>query len=105
MRRSDLRSDLIRSAFHRVPAVQQARIYLYGGCYEFRRISGSNNLSMHAYGAAIDLDPERNGRGKPYNASAGMIPMEVVNIFKSEGWKWGGNFKTIPDCMHFQATS
>ena len=88
-----------------VAAVQDARMHLYGGCYEFRRIGGSHTLSMHAYGAGIDLDPERNPRGKAYQAGIGMIPMEVVDIFKAEGWKWGGDFRAIPDCMHFQATS
>lgn len=76
----------------------------FGGVYEFRRVSGSSKLSLHAYGAAIDLDPERNGRGKPYDGGINMIPQGVVEIFKAEGWKWGGDFK-YPDCMHFEATS
>jgi hypothetical protein len=34
-----------------------------------------------------------------------MMPRAVVDIFEAQGWKWGGNFSTKPDCMHFQATS
>ena len=32
-----------------------------------------------------------------------MISPVVVDIFKAEGWKWGGDF-TNPDAMHFEAT-
>ena len=83
---------------------EETGINRFGGVYEFRRVSGSSKLSLHAYGAAIDLDPERNGRGKPYDGGINMIPQGVVEIFKAEGWKWGGDFKN-PDCMHFEATS
>ena len=85
--------------------VKKARMHLYGGCYEFRNIGGSDQLSVHSFGAAIDLDPKNNARGLPYKPNAGMMPQAVVEIFKAQGWKWGGNFSTTPDCMHFQATS
>lgn len=74
--------------------IKKARMHLYGGCYEFRNIGGSHKLSMHSYGAAIDLDPENNPRGKPYQPEAGMMPQAVIDIFKAQGWKWGGNFST-----------
>lgn len=80
------------------------RVDLFGGVYEFRRVSGSAKLSLHAYGAAIDLDPEMNGRGIPYAAGEKMISPVVVDIFRSENWKWGGDFIN-PDCMHFEATT
>ena len=85
--------------------VRKARMHLYGGCYDFRNIAGSDTLSLHSYGAAIDLDPKNNGRGIEYQDGIGMMPRAVVDIFEAQGWKWGGNFSTTPDCMHFQATS
>lgn len=88
-----------------VDSVRSARMQLYGGAYNYRRISGSANLSLHAYGAAIDLDPEHNPLGRAWAPDAGMMPQEVVQIFADQGWKWGGNFHSRPDCMHFQATS
>ncbi len=88
-----------------VKMVRESRLDLFGGCYQFRRISGSTRLSLHAYGAAIDLDPERNPLGKPYSEQEGMIPLVVVSFFEDEGWMWGGRFNNRPDCMHFQATS
>ena len=73
--------EAILAHYGSLPAVQQARMHLYGGCYEFRRISGSNKLSTHSYGAGIDLDPEKNALGKPYNTpqfffgTAGFLPI------------------------------
>jgi hypothetical protein len=88
-----------------IERVRGARMHLFGGVYNFRRISGSANLSTHAYGAGIDLDPDNNPLGKEWAPDSGMIPMEVVEIFEREGWKWGGRFRNRKDCMHFQATS
>ena len=88
-----------------VAAVHAARMHLYGGVYNFRRISGSAQLSLHSYGAAIDLDPTNNPLGKPWQADTGMMPLPVVTLFEAAGWKWGGRFQHRKDCMHFQATA
>ena len=76
--------------------------HLFGGTYNYRPRRGGHALSTHAWGAAIDLDPERNALGRPYLEGAGMMPAKVISIFDDEGWRWGGTFST-PDCMHFQA--
>lgn len=75
-----------------------------GGVYNFRQMRGSNKLSVHSYGAAIDLSPEMNGLGVPYDARNNMMPFAVRDIFHKHGWKWGGTWKR-PDAMHFEATS
>jgi hypothetical protein len=89
-------------AYGSVEAVSEARLDRIGGCYEFRRASGTNRLSPHAFGAAVDLDPEVNLLGKPWEPDAQMIPQRVVRIFAEEGWNWGGNLDP-PHCAHFQA--
>jgi hypothetical protein len=80
-------------------------MHLTGGVYNFRQISGSARLSLHSYGAAIDLDPAGNPLGRAWLADAGMMPLPVVAIFEAAEWKWGGRFKSRKDCMHFQATA
>lgn len=87
-----------------IARIRSARMHLYGGVYNYRKIAGSGNLSTHAYGAGIDLDPAHNALGTPWKPDCGMMPQEVVAIFEGEGWKWGGRFKNRKDCMHFQAT-
>lgn len=74
---------------------------IFGGSFNFRLMRGLNTLSIHSYGAAIDLDPARNGLGNP-SGHFSQCP-EVVKAFKDEGWEWGGDWPTRHDFMHFQA--
>jgi len=74
-----------------------------GGGYHFRTVRSGVRLSTHAFGAAIDLAPERNGLNRPWDEYKNMMPQAVVLFFKEEGWVWGGDFVKRPDCMHFQA--
>lgn len=39
---------------------RRLRLDRFGGCYNFRPMRGGTSLSTHAWGAAVDLDPERN---------------------------------------------
>ncbi|WP_342358522.1 M15 family metallopeptidase [Terrarubrum flagellatum] len=83
-------------------AIEQARMHLCGGAFNFRLKRGGSTLSIHSWGAAIDLDPERNAFGRRYRTSLGMMPQPVVELFAAEGWEWGGLWSK-PDAMHFQA--
>lgn len=91
--------------FGSVEEVRRARMHLFGGCFNFRRITGGSRLSDHAWGVAIDIDPAKNAFGVKHDESKGMMPRAVVRIFEEEGWRWGGRFRRNPDCMHFQATA
>ena len=100
-------SNVLEKIFEAYGSLAEVRHYgmdRFGGAYNYRRISGSSKLSLHAYGAAIDLDPEHNPLGPAWRAGAGMMPMLVVELFEEAGWKWGGRFEGRKDCMHFQAT-
>lgn len=85
-------------------ALEAARMHLFGGAYNFRLKRGGASLSNHSWGAAIDLDPERNGFGVRWRPNAGMMPPEVVEIFAAHGWAWGGRWSK-PDGMHFEAVN
>ena len=74
----------------------------FGGCYNYRLKRGGTSLSCHAYGAAVDLDPGRNGHHDTTPNFTKDHP--VVLAFKAEGWIWGGDWAGASvDAMHFQA--
>lgn len=75
-----------------------AQVRTYGGCFNFRSKRTSGKLSTHSWGIAVDLNPETNLQG-----SKGKMHPDVVEIFRSFGFKWGGDWpdKTM-DPMHFQ---
>ena len=69
----------------------------FGGCYNWRTQRKSKNLSRHSWGIAIDIDVNDN----PMNTK-GIMPQKTIDIFKSYGFLWGGNFRTRKDPMHFE---
>jgi hypothetical protein len=71
-------------------------LYHYDGCYNPRFIAGTNTLSNHAFGLAIDLNAAQNQRG-----TVGQMNPEVVAIFKYWGFAWGGDWH-YTDPMHFE---
>jgi D-alanyl-D-alanine carboxypeptidase len=90
------------AAGHRQEIIDLWGVSTYGGGYNYRLMRGGNQLSMHSYGCAIDLDPGRNGLGDttPHFEN---LPM-VVDAFEKEGWIWGGRWGgRYCDGMHFQA--
>lgn len=73
-----------------------------GGGYNFRLMRGGANLSIHSWGAALDLAPELNPLGAEYGSRPNMLPMKAVEAFRAQGWEWGGLWHR-PDPMHVQA--
>ena len=85
-----------------------------------RVVAGTNTLSLHAYGAAIDLNPVQNpfvkmaggkreaspAEGKPYldrNAAKPGTAESVVELFADNGFSiWGGDWHDPIDYQHFQ---
>lgn len=74
----------------------------YAGVYNNRAMRGGSTPSLHARGAAIDLDPDTNGNHVSWPVKATM-PFEVMEAFAREGWVAAGAFWGR-DAMHFQAT-
>jgi len=82
--------------------IEAKNLHLIGGGYNWRQMRGISRLSMHAYGCAVDIDPDHNGLGDP---TPDMDP-RVVSAFEAEGWVWGGRWSVQRrDGMHFQAAT
>ena len=73
----------------------------YGGIYNFRQKRGGSSYSVHAWGAAIDLDADDNTFRDSWPMKADM-PLEVMEEFAREGWCSAGAFWGY-DAMHFEA--
>ncbi|NLY04076.1 MAG: glycoside hydrolase [Campylobacter sp.] len=73
------------------------------GTYNYRKVAGTNYLSAHSYGIAIDINYDnsnywRNDKTMTYTNS---IPENIVEIFEQNGFIWGGRWKHY-DTMHFE---
>ncbi|MEZ5094770.1 MAG: M15 family metallopeptidase [Nocardioides sp.] len=68
----------------------------YAGCYYPRFIAGTHQLSLHAFGIALDLNVPENQRG-----TVGQMDRTVVRIFERWGFTWGGHW-AYTDPMHFE---
>jgi hypothetical protein len=75
----------------------------YGGIYNNRPMRNGSLPSLHARGAAVDLDADDNGNLVHWPTVADM-PLEICEAFSREGWLCAGPFWGR-DGMHFQATS
>ncbi|HXB22724.1 MAG TPA: M15 family metallopeptidase [Candidatus Solibacter sp.] len=84
--------DAIRAWLH------ERRLDQHSGGFNFRPITGGHQLSLHAYGIAIDWDAGHNPRRKPLTRT---LPDWWYDIWKTHGWSDGRHFPT-PDPMHVQ---
>jgi hypothetical protein len=82
--------------------------------FHFRKKTGLDDLSWHAYGRAIDINPALN----PYSRDGVILPPGArhtlrqpgtctpeslpVRLFKSYGFVWGGDWTSLKDYMHFE---
>lgn len=70
------------------------------GGYNNRAIRGGTRLSQHAYGNAIDINPDRNPM--TYGPTVTDMPANVGDLAAKYGLTWGGDWKNRKDAMHFE---
>ena len=87
-------------------------------CFNFRPVPGSDHLSQHAYGRAIDINPLYNpyitasgyspGNAGDYVDRSGDTPYKIdendlcYRLFTQRGYTWGGSWNSVKDYQHFQ---
>ena len=92
-------------------------------CFCYRTVSGTQKLSYHARGLAIDINPLYNpyirdykrGRqivepatGKPYADRSKSYRYKIekgdlcYRLFLKHGFSWGGSWRTKKDYQHFE---
>jgi hypothetical protein len=75
------------------------------GCWGFqpRTIAGSQSLSNHASGTAVDLNAARHPMGRAGTFTAAQQG-RIRALLETHGnrIRWGGDFKGRPDDMHFE---
>jgi peptidoglycan L-alanyl-D-glutamate endopeptidase CwlK len=90
---------------------EQDALYAQGRTKPGKKVTNAKGgSSYHNYGLAIDICLIIDGKEASWNTlkdfdGDGVADwMEAVAIFKSRGWEWGGDFKSIKDAPHFQKT-
>lgn len=94
-------------------------------CFNYRVVDGTDSLSKHALGCAIDINPfynpyivfNKNGSGETYISPQGSeiyadrsqnFPYKIdetdlcYKLFKAHGFTWGGDWNSCKDYQHFQ---
>jgi peptidoglycan LD-endopeptidase CwlK len=98
----------VSDEIEKLPAPLQKYVRRISGSYLWRPIAGTNRLSLHSFGIAIDIDtrysnywqwdgPDRAGNYRYRN----RIPRDIVDIFEKHGFIWGGAWYHY-DTMHFE---
>lgn len=77
---------------------------LFGGCLNVRAMRGGSALSMHSWGIAIDIDPDRNQLkwGRDRARLARPDGAKWFELWEEEGWVSLGR-RANYDWMHVQA--
>lgn len=83
--------------------IKELGIDLFGGCFNFRKMRNGSDWSVHSWGLAIDLDPERNQLKESHKTARFARPeyKPMIDIFYKHGFESLGVEKDY-DWMHFQ---
>lgn len=110
-------AEALKRVGEEISSLSHARHYVAkpNGTMNWRKISGSSKLSMHAFGIAIDFtfSPELNAYWRWSGCSSQKICTypsavlkddilaEIVQVFERHGFIWGGKWYHF-DTFHFE---
>jgi hypothetical protein len=71
-----------------------------GGCRAIKRPDGTftDQPSNHSWGLALDLNAPEN----VFGGSTHTIPGAMARLWNTYGFRWGGDYPTSKDWMHFE---
>jgi len=94
-------NDLL--SYYGIDKIKELGIDLFGGCFNFRKMRGGSDWSVHSWGLAIDLDPARNTLKETSKTARFARPeyKPMIDIFYKHGFQSLGREKNY-DWMHFQ---
>lgn len=79
--------------------IDNKRLNICAGTYNYRLMRGGSKLSVHAYGISIDIDPEHNPYPHPWTENG--LDKDFITILEKHGFYWRGTNGDV-DPMHFQ---
>ena len=87
-----------------IDKIRMLGLALLGGCYNNRRVRGGSMWAIHSWGAALDLDPERNTLHMDHREAEFAKPAyePFFDIVYKHRWVSLGKEKDY-DWMHIQA--
>lgn len=98
----------VSAELDQLPARFDVHLFPPAGTYNCRAIAGTERVSPHGLGIAIDLSTKQSDYwrwGKPgpdgQPVYRNRIPQEIVAIFEKHGFIWGGKWYHY-DTMHFE---
>ncbi len=92
----------VAEEIERLPVEIKRFAYPSAGAFNCRTVKDTGKRSMHAYGAAIDLNTKFADYWLWSKAGyRNRIPFEIVAIFERHGFIWGGKWGHF-DTMHFE---
>jgi D-alanyl-D-alanine carboxypeptidase len=97
--------EAVIAELERLPPAMTRYLVPSAGTFNCRSIAGTDQRSMHAWGAAVDISTAQadywrwaGGESAHYR---NRIPYEIVEIFERHGFIWGGKWRHF-DTMHFE---
>lgn len=127
--------EIMQQLFNESYPIEQARLIDYydaddeksmaannTSCFNWRVKTGSGNISKHAMGMAVDINPLYNpyyrfpsvdetiqpASAEPYMDRMWDFPYKIEEgdachrLFTEHGFKWGGSWNSLRDYQHFE---
>jgi len=98
-------AERLRDVSKELERMPEFRKYLVpsAGTFNCRTVKDTGQRSMHAWGAAIDINTQFAdywlwSKGKSYR---NRVPWQIVAVFEKHGFIWGGKWGHF-DTMHFE---